>query len=87
MKTLFFFLSFLSFSILHAEKKVVFVAGKKSHGYFSHEHIAKVDIPHGGLNPGNVSVADLQENQDYPPKNWNAEDIKRALSQFNDQLK
>ena len=40
MKTLFFFLSFLSFSILHAEKKVVFVAGKKSHGYFSHEHIA-----------------------------------------------
>ena len=49
--------------------------------------IAKVDIPQGGLNPGNVSVADLQENQDYPPKNWNAEDIKRALSQFNDQLK
>ena len=49
--------------------------------------IAKVDIPKGGLNPGKVSVADLQENQDYPPKNWNAEDIKRALSQFNDQLK
>ena len=49
--------------------------------------IAKVDIPKGGLNPRKVSVADLQENQDYPPKNWNAEDIKRALSQFNDQLK
>ena len=26
--------------LLSADKKVVFIAGAKSHGYFSHEHIA-----------------------------------------------
>ena len=42
-KSLFFLtvcFALLASSLLAKEKKVVFVAGSKSHGYFSHEHIA-----------------------------------------------
>ena len=45
--------------------------------------IAKVDVPKGGVRPGEVTVGDLQANQDYSPRGWEAEKIESKLKEFN----
>ena len=46
--------------------------------------IAKVDPPKGGVPAGEVSIKELEANQDYAPgRGWNAEKIETMLKQFN----
>ena len=45
--------------------------------------IAKVDVPKGGVRPGEVTVGDLQANQDYSPRGWEAEKIESKLKELN----
>ena len=48
--------------------------------------IAKVDVPDGGVRPGEVTVDDLQANQDYSPRGWEPEKIKSKLKEFNGKI-
>ena len=45
--------------------------------------IAKVDIAKSGVSAGEVSVGDLQSNQDYSPRGWAPEQISEKLKEFN----
>ena len=45
--------------------------------------IAKVEVPKGGVRPGEVTASDLQANQDYSPRGWEAEKIESKLKEFN----
>ena len=45
--------------------------------------IAKADVPKGGVQPGEVTVGDLQANQDYSPRGWEPEKIESKLKEFN----
>jgi len=60
---------FLSVFYLSAEKKVVFIAGKKSHGYFSHEHIAGSKLLSKYLNDADVGIKSMVVTDDGYPKN------------------
>ena len=53
---------------LVAEKKVVFIAGKKSHGYFSHEHIAGSKLLSKHINQANVGIKSIVVTDDGYPK-------------------
>jgi hypothetical protein len=44
---------------------------------------AKIEVPPLGASTGGLTVADLQANQDYPPKGWTAVQIKEKLNLFN----
>ena len=69
MKFLSSFLIFLlPFLFLSAEKKVVFIAGKKSHGYFSHEHIAGSKLLSKYINEANVGIKSIVVTDDGYPK-------------------
>ena len=69
MKFLSSFLIFLlPFLFLSAEKKVVFIAGKKSHGYFSHEHIAGSKLLSRYINDANVGIKSIVITDDGYPK-------------------
>jgi hypothetical protein len=58
---------FLSVCYLTADKKVVFIAGKKSHGYFSHEHIAGSKLLSKYLNEADVGIKSIVVTDDgYP---------------------
>lgn len=63
----FLILLLLSFC-LNAEKKVVFIAGKKSHGYFSHEHIAGCKLLSKYINDANVGIKSMVITDDGYPK-------------------
>jgi type 1 glutamine amidotransferase len=54
---------------LNAEKKVVFIAGKKSHGYFSHEHIAGSKLLSKYINQADVGINSIVVTDDGYPKN------------------
>jgi len=45
--------------------------------------IAKVEVPKEGVRPGEVTASDLQANQDYSPRGWEAEKIESKLKEFN----
>ena len=60
---------FLSVFYLSAEKKVVFIAGKKSHGYFSHEHIAGSKLLSKYLNDADVGIKSIVVTDDSYLKN------------------
>ena len=60
---------FLSVFYLNAEKKVVFIAGKKSHGYFSHEHIAGSKLLSKYINEADVGIKSIVVTDDGYPKN------------------
>ncbi|MFP6887401.1 MAG: PVC-type heme-binding CxxCH protein, partial [Opitutales bacterium] len=45
--------------------------------------IAKVNPPKGGVPAGEVSVSDLQANQDYSPRGWAPAQIEAKLKEFN----
>ena len=59
---------FLSVFYLSAEKKVVFIAGKKSHGYFSHEHIAGSKLLSKYINEADVGIKSIVVTDDDYPK-------------------
>ena len=40
----------------------------------------------GGVRPGEVTVDDLQANQDYSPRGWEPEKIKSKLKEFNGKI-
>ena len=42
-----------------------------------------MDVPKGGVRPGEVTVGDLQANQDYSPRGWEPEKIESKLKEFN----
>ena len=42
-----------------------------------------MEVPKGGVRPGEVTVGDLQANQDYSPRGWEAEKIESKLKEFN----
>jgi len=58
---------FLALS-LFAEKKVIFIEGKKSHGYFSHKHIAGSKLLSKQLNLANVGIKSVVITDDGYPK-------------------
>lgn len=62
-------LASLSIFCLYAEKKVVFIAGKKSHGYFSHEHIAGSKLLSNYINDANIGIKSIVITDDGYPKN------------------
>ena len=45
--------------------------------------ISQNNIPPKGVSPGELSIADLQANQDYEPKGWTSAQIKQKLIEFN----
>lgn len=61
-------ISIASLLYLNAEKKVVFIAGKKSHGYFSHEHIAGSKLLAKYINNANVGIESIVVSDDGYPK-------------------
>ena len=63
-----FLIFLLPFLYLIAEKKVVFIAGKKSHGYFSHEHIAGSKLLSKYINNANVGIKSIVVTDDGYPK-------------------
>ena len=69
---IFLFLNlFLKFGLLAADKKVVFVAGAKSHGYFSHEHIAGSKLLAKQLDEANVGLKSVVVTDGGYPKDPN----------------
>ena len=45
--------------------------------------ISKAKVPTGGAQASELSVADLQANQDYPAKGWSPSQIIQSMKQFN----
>jgi type 1 glutamine amidotransferase len=68
MKLILHIISFFLVVGLCAEKKIVFIAGKKSHGYFSHEHIAGSKLLSKHLNQANVGIKSVVITDDGYPK-------------------
>ena len=69
-KFLIFIPLFCSF-LIGENKKVVFVAGAKSHGYFSHEHIAGSKLLAKKLDEANVGLKSVVVTDNGYPKNPN----------------
>ena len=44
--------------------------------------ISQNNIPPKGVSSGDLSIADLQVNQDYEPKGWTSAQIKQKLIEF-----
>ena len=62
---------FSKLGLLAADKKVVFVAGAKSHGYFSHEHIAGSKLLAKHLDEANVGLKSVVVTDNGYPKDPN----------------
>ncbi|MEC8244673.1 MAG: hypothetical protein VX038_07530 [Verrucomicrobiota bacterium] len=60
---------FLSVFYLSAEKKVLFIAGKKSHGYFSYEYVAGSKLLANYLNDKDVGIKSIVVTDDSYLKN------------------
>jgi putative membrane-bound dehydrogenase-like protein len=45
--------------------------------------ISQNNIPSKGVSPGDLSIKDLQANQDYSPRGWTSEQIEVKLKEFN----
>ena len=54
--------------LLSADKKVVFIAGAKSHGYFSHEHVAGSKLLARQLDEANVGLKSVVITDNGYPK-------------------
>ena len=62
------FLELAIFNFLYADKKVVFVAGAKSHGFFAHEHAAGCKLLADHLEKANIGIKTIVVTDSGYPK-------------------